>query len=209
MMPPPNSVTARHVDDYAATLPAHTLPEPPRAARPRRMRPDVRPRLTPEQRQGLRQWLLEGLPMAQIVAAARAIWQLEPAATRSAVRRLRRRWAYAAGRADYLAHLWFAKGQREHLFAKVMRQVKEDLEPRQFIPVLRLAQQLLKERDDLFAQVRTHRRACRRDASPDLRAARRPRRDEVTLPRAEWQQRWEHYRNLLWAEWQQARPTVE
>ena len=160
------------------------------------------PSLAQERRAAVRQWLVEGVPAAQVAAFAQQVWGADRAQVRRLVRAVRRRWAAQAAGADFLAHLWEAKLQREQLYDKANRQLAACAEATPaYAGLVRTCQQILKERDRLMAHIQAHRAKTHRDASPDGRAARTAGGQSVTVGVEELVQRLEHWRNQTYHQW--------
>lgn len=197
--PPP--LTPAQVD-YAQQL--GPLPEPvtvPETATPPRPATSPRQQRRAERLHTLRYWFLEGMTVAQAEAAAVRYWKVRPRTAREYLRQVKQSCAHESSGEDYLAQLWLAKLQREHLADKALRKLGTCEDVKAWMALLRVCQQLLKERDQLLARIHDHRVRTRRDTSPDSQAARRHRQGQITLTAEEWEARLTHWRNVLFQEW--------
>jgi hypothetical protein len=145
----------------------------------------------------LRHWFLEGVTAPQAEAFAAHQWKVSKRTARTYVRQVQQGWAAESSAEDYLAQLWMAKLQREHLADKALRKLSECADVKAWMALLRVCHQLLKERDQLLARVHAHRVRTRRDISPDSLAARRRRQGQVSFTVEELHERLTHWRNVL------------
>jgi hypothetical protein len=162
-----------------------------------------------ERLQTMRQWFLEGVSLAQVELFAMHLWQVNRRTARGYIRQVKQTWAADSSAEDYLAQLWLAKLQREHLADKAFRKLSECSDVKNWMALLRVCHLLLKERDQLLARIHTHRVRSRRDTSPDSSAARRQRQGLIALSTDEWNERLTHWRNLLYQQWQTQQQEAE
>ncbi len=157
----------------------------------------------------IRLWLQEGVMPAQIVTYAQQLWGIKRRMCQIYLKRVREGWAKQASKADYLAHLWHSKLQRETLIAKAMPKLDQAADLRGFTGTLRCLTALLKDRDNVMASVLEHRVATERDESPDGAKAKAHRQRMVVMPWDEFFERLEHMRNTWWYKWNQQRMKEE
>lgn len=135
--------------------------------------------------------------MQQIVAYAKATWGVGKRMTQLYVQRVKQDWAEAAGKEDYLAHLWLAKLQRERLIGELFKRLDQKIETKELVSLLRVAHPHLKERDQLMASVLEHRQVAKRDASPDSEKAGHQRMGMVVMPMNEFIARFDEYKRMI------------
>ena len=205
-MSKPNTSATPAQNDYAKLLGALPLPAITQTQeKPEPTAPRTEKRLA-ERLNLLRHWFLEGVAVAQIEQFAIRSWNVSPRTARAYVRQVQRTWAAESSAEDYLAQLWLAKLQREHLADKALRKLGECADVKAWMALLRVCHQLLKERDQLVARVQAHRARTRRDTSPDSSAARRRRQGQVSFKVEELHERLTHWRNALRQQWSAERP---
>jgi hypothetical protein len=178
--------------------------EPKRPKRPRATKQQVRERLGE-----IAQWLVQGVSTAQIIRHARVVWRIGRRMAQLYIQKVKQRWATAASREDYLAHLWLSKQQTERALAIAFNHLEAIDDPRKSAPLLRVIAGLIKQRDLTMASIKEHRHAVKRDQSPDSAPEQERRERIVSMPFEEF---WERLYNLqrIWRhEWEQQHPTPQ
>ncbi len=173
------------------STPDKPKPKPPRCTRQQKI----------ERMAILRRALVEGVPMPQLVKAAKLQFKIGKRSVQLYVKEIREKWATEAGQADYLAHLWQSKLQREELYHIAYRKLQKEADPKVVASLLRQANVIRKDRDHLMASVLEHRQSTQRDKSPDSAADTAQRQRIIQMPFDEWFERLEHMRNLWWYQW--------
>jgi hypothetical protein len=176
---------------------------------PRPRKKHATKRQVQERLASLANMLLENVPVARVYRLAQDYWGIGRRMTQLYLQRIRKKMAAEASKADYLAHLWLSKLQKDQLIYRAIDKLDQCEAPRDFANVLRACHQLMKDRDGLMASVLAHRAATQRDHSPDGAAATARRGKMMEMPFDELFERLEHLRNLWWWEWNQERMKAE
>lgn len=182
-----------------------SLRDPPRP--PNQEQPRTKHRCTKQEKHRrlvqIGQLLIQGLRTNQIAQYAKLQWNIGKRMTQLYIQQVRKHWAQEASRADYLAHLWLAKQQREELYLLARQRLELTQDIRQFCSLLRVCDRHLKERDQLMREIREHREITQRDESPDSVQAQNQRARLVSMPYEEFFERLANLRNLWRWEWEQ------
>lgn len=137
----------------------------------------------------LRIFLMQNAAMEQIVAYAKQHWGIGKRSVQLYIQHVKQRWAEEAGKEDYLAHLWLSHLQHGQAIFRAFKDLERAENVRESAGMLRVIERLLRARDENMASIVEHRRATRRDTSPDSVKARHKRQGMVKMPFAEFQER--------------------
>jgi hypothetical protein len=196
-----------NLDDYLFfTEPTLDQENACKAAEAAAQKPRKKPRCTKKERLARLEmfalWLEKNFSMTQIVALAKKHFNLGRRSAQLYVREVKRRWAEAAQKEDYLAHLWQSKLQYEACSHELFRALQATDDPKVKANLLRTNLGYLKAKDECMAVMQLHRRKAKRDQSPDSLRERYKRDGMVIMPLGELLERVDNNRRAWRDEFQ-------
>jgi hypothetical protein len=151
----------------------------------------------------LRSWHLQSASMEQILHNAKTLWGLGRRSVQLYLKVVKQRFADEASREDYLAHQWRSHLQQEQLVFKALKALDRASDVKEVANMLRVAERVIRTRDENMASIQEHRKATKRDLSPDSVKERHKRDGMVVMPFAEYVERMTYCRDV----WRQMHQT--